>query len=742
MEVFATMVLGLALLFASSMLPALAALRILDPEADQVRRMLMAPAIGVLILLGLAGWSVILSGGFSSIFLLLLIAVLNLFSVRYLLNTQQQVESIAAVADRDLLWLAVALVLFCSLLPLFLFKVPNGVDWIGFSTLANLYASSGHTDLPSPNIGSWTYPPAFPALAALLQVILDIPASDAVHLLGRICLLALILGLGGIADRWGAGTMTMVACALGFGLFVKAHDSGYPTVAAQLGIIFGAFIILRADSQRMLRHDLAIALAILCSGVIHPTGAIYLTLLFIVDAVFRRFGSNASSEKNIRSDIASTIGITIAAIVTLFIFSPRMLDLPVDAEYGWQGGGSLLLFNGPVLLGLGLWSVWRYRCTRQGAVLSAWLASLWLLTFIHLLVGLEILPILTLFSFVLYSMAMHAFHIPLALLAGMLLSPSFSTAENDAADGASVPEWLPKAAISVALIFIIVGQSALLVLSNHQEVLLHAEGDDAIMKHLTALPEGSIVYTEQAHWGYIIEPPEHVMFTSYPILGLVDEKYSIQDLATSAIRADDTDVLGQLGIAYAISSPMSLLGASLVESRYWSVMAEESGARLWSLSSQPDTQAMGMMTTPRESDCRTDCEWRLDPWREHRWWGHENISDHRAFLTEGSIYWRSEVTADMIGRNLSLELYFDAPDDLEVTFSSDCAQDSRTILSEGGWQTIRLQCDPSGEVMNLSVRVEGGGGLWLNPQGLTGRDDRLFDKNGVRIHWIEVQIQD
>ena len=48
---------------------------------------------------------------------------------------------------------------------------------------------------------------------------------------------------------------------------------------------------------------------------------------------------------------------------------------------------------------------------------------MWLLTSIHLIEGLENIPVLSLLSYTLYSMGLHAFHIPLAALVALWLSP-------------------------------------------------------------------------------------------------------------------------------------------------------------------------------------------------------------------------------------------------------------------------------------------------------------------------------
>jgi len=735
MEVLSNTILAIVLIFGLSSIPGLALTRIIDKDCGLRRYLLLNPVLGIFILLALAGLSVLLSGGFSPILLLILVIISNVFAFRYILNAKIMLSSNSNQSNEILLKIAIALILLCSLLPLFLFRVPNGVDWIGFATLTQLYSSTGVAELSHPISVSWTYPPAFPALAAWLQLILDVPASDAVHLLGRLTLLAVILGIGGIAEKWNAAAMTLVATALGFGLFVKAHDSGYPTIAAQAGVIIGIVMTLQNTHKSRLHHAL-LALVVLLTGLIHPTGSTYLVLLIVASMIFR---FRLSKQRDDDALIAVIATISVATFVTLYFFSSKMEGLPIHAEYGWQGGIAMILYNNPLLLALGIWSSWKYKDSMEGGVLGLWLLLLWLLTFLHLLSGFKVLEILTLFSYVLYSMALHAFHIPLALLAGILLSKNAQLNLNEMESEFSIPEWIPRTSIAFCLCFLIIGQSAIIVLSNHQEVLVHSEGDESILAHLGALPSGTVVYTEQAHWGFIIDSPEHVHFTSHPILGIMDDNSDLQDRATSAIRADDGVALKEMGVKYALTSPMSLLGATLVESKWWRPMAVEDGARLWSMGSHPASGQRGMVSTPSEDDCGKGCEWRLEPWREHRWWNHPGLSDHRAFVTEGAIEWTTILPDEMSIHGGTLELYFDAPEGLQIKFILEGGVEMNQITTKGGWQTLVLETSPFGKQVNLSVEVNGGGGLWLNPTGLSGRGDHLFDECGVRIHWVEVR---
>ena len=69
--------IGAGLVFGVSLFPSLAILRILDPFADKFRKILLAPAISLLVTYGLAGWMVITSGKFDLGYLLLLLIIAN-----------------------------------------------------------------------------------------------------------------------------------------------------------------------------------------------------------------------------------------------------------------------------------------------------------------------------------------------------------------------------------------------------------------------------------------------------------------------------------------------------------------------------------------------------------------------------------------------------------------------------------------------------------------------------------------
>ena len=114
----------------------------------------------------------------------------------------------------------------------------------------------------------------------------------------------------------------------------------------------------------------------------------------------------------------------------------------VFTEYGWQGGRPLITFNG-LLLAFAIAAAWKLRKTVEGRLLVSWIALLWVLTSIHLIEGLQDIPVLSLLSYTLYSMGLHAFHIPLAALGALWLSPSTGLNSLESERGLLAVNWDP-----------------------------------------------------------------------------------------------------------------------------------------------------------------------------------------------------------------------------------------------------------------------------------------------------------
>ena len=839
-------IVGGALLFGIGLFPGLVILRVLDPGADRFRRLLLVPALSLMVSYGISGWMVILTGKFDLAVLLLLLIAANGLSIAGLwqrdvvrvrrLSPWERLQEKVEVNDddeedggedagstkvsariegeeetvrieedveeaeekrKDLLrrrasWFPIALAAsaLLALLPLFLFTYPNGVDWIGFSTLSHRLATTGDLTLPAASVGSWTYPPAFPAMCALLESVLRLSPASAVHLVGQLSLLALLWGLAGAADKWGAGAPTLLCMGLAPALFAKAHDSGYPTVASQIGIVLGLLVLLRPVGERSRSHDLLFAVCVIAVGAIHPTGSLYLGTLLLANLLLTRYEAQNNAEVG-RLALTSVILLVLASAIVLLGYAPRLLAEPVFSEYGWQGGLRLLIYNSPILIALALVSFWRGKRSTEVLVLSAWLGLQWLLTLVHLLSGVIFFPIFTLLSYVLYSMALHAFHIPLAVLAGILLAegakltPRLKRISIDEHGEAVVAElleasrrlgaeavvesapsgvddaevekglWIPmelpgptSTALSFGVLALVLLQVfganvVLFELSEHPELRPQTDGDRALMSSLD-LPPGSLIFTEDAHWGDIYDLPADVAVTSFPSLGLVEVQSSIQGKTKQAILSDDHERIQSLGITHALTSPLGTFGAVLAASDHWTIERDVEGSRLWTFEQMPTTRSAlrSSFTYPVEEACVGNCDWRPDPWWMVDMDQFVNRPDHQPVLTEGELSLAAPLARDARDRAVMLHLMVDAPAGLsvEIHVVDSGEHESLSYTTAGGWEQLSLALHTSTDNrIEVTVKVSGGGETWINPTGASGRGDRIFDESGVRLHWVELR---
>jgi len=773
------MFLTAALLLLVTFVPGYALCKVLDASADRMRKIALSPALGLLLAYGIAGvlllsklwtWKLM-----SALLLLLNVVAISRIYRRHeagkVLTSWQKLEramhgevygnteesiSDEVAAQRWLqnqrkpwmLALAAGVVASCLTLPL-LQDIPFGIDWIGFSALTNQIATSGDLSLTGTNSGFWTYPPAYPSLAAWIQETLDIPSAKAVFELGHYSLFVLILGVGGAMDRHGAGAQGVLAMGLGAGLFAKTFDSGYPSVASQLGLVVGLLVLLRPTSTRGKHHTTGFILAFFSVLLIHPTGAIYLGMLMFSHLIIgwsldETYGANIK-----KLLLASSILLTIAGIIALVILAPRMLDTAVFAEYGWQGGRPMFMYNG-ILLVLGLSGAWKMRHSIEGRLLAVWFTGLWVLTSIHLIDGLEQIPVLSLLSYVLYSMGLHAFHIPLAALVALWWSDSTCLTSLDERRSLFTIGWDPHphrfVAAGLAILLLIgtlFGNAVLYQVSQHEELRALSSGDLELREALADLPEGSIVYTENAQWGYVYDAPSNVATTSVPTLGLLHVERSIQSAATTAVYSDLPSQIQTLNITHALSSPLGTVGWTLAKSNYWAPIQERQGSVLWAFDATGSASASHFLRVDT-STCTDACSMRIDPWNEHRFRDTLQLGSQRAFITEGSDSIVSFSSTDGVSGDGEACLVFEARGDLgeiQMTLRSQSNETSLTSAYTAGWHSLCF----NQQNIESTIQVEfdwsndGSAARWLNPLGLSGRGDSLFDSTGLSLHWIEIQ---
>ena len=258
------------------------------------------------------------------------------------------------------------------------------------------------------------------------------------------------------------------------------------------------------------------------------------------------------------------------------------------------------------------------------------------------------------------------------------------------------------------------------------------------------LPAGSVLFTEDAHWGNVYDIDEQIGMTTFPSLGLVDVRVNNQGHARSAILQDDTKTLRELGVTHALSSPMGTFGEVFAISPYWEISRDIDGSRLWILKETPTSRSAASSTFvyPSEQNCIDPCEWRLDPW-----WMVDadqlvNRPDSQPFLTRGEITMTIPLERGSHDQTVKINVMIDAPAGLEVrVYAIDGAEiEARKFTTNGGWQQLTLITKTSlATDFEVLIRVNGGGSGWINPLAITGRGDRLLDHDGVRIHWVELR---
>ena len=760
----------------ASIPPGLALTRILDGAADTFRKSLLCLPLGLLVLYGTSGilfviqiWSIISLT--VSILILEIVSLLFLRRKIHIEKTQhthwQRLEAamhglVLSESEPELeeevqaqRWfqqqrnpmLQILAGLFCAmtLTPLLLLDRPFGVDWVGFGTLAANIQATGSFELPSPNSGLWTYPPAFPSLLAWLSELSGSSIEQSAMLLGHVSLLAILFGIWGSMDRLGAGASSVLAMGGSLALFAKVFDSGYPSVASQLGLIVGLLVVFRPYHSSLRSHIIAFISTAGFTVLIHPTGAIYLACMLLASILMRKSMDEGEQDRSKHVFFSSIIIMSVMFIVALIFFAPRMLEEPVFAEYGWQGGKPMLMYNGPLMI-LAAYGLWLGRKSKEIRLLSLWLGTLWILSFVHLIDGLTNVQILSLMSYTLYSMALHAYHVPLALIVGLIASRSTSLASVDGEKAwlnRDMDPYYKPIISSICLTALIVGSiltAGLFVqLSQHQELHASTSGDERLRIWLEDNPPDSIIYSENIHWGHTYSFATNIETSSIPTLGLLTLNSEIQQDATSAIRNDDISRLRELNIGYAVSSPIGSLAPYLATSPHWSVEKNYDGARYWKLHDAPSPSHVAVVSSLSHGTCieASGCDLNQDPWRNHRYGDLLSLGDNRMVMTkQGQIDWNGAIDDvgisgrfnvcllyEQIGTGLDYSIQFN-----QVTISPD---------DKSGWRFVCAMVQFERQ-LDVSINLENDGEWWINPLGFSGRGEHIIDSTGLRIHHFEV----
>ena len=666
-----------------AILPGFAIARRLDAEGDTTRHLLLAPAFGLLTLLGLSGLAFFL--GLSLTSLTALIVTANLVALAAIRTELNPIPKTIHIDRSPWFWIFTLIAVYLSLIPLSYFT-PMGVDWIGFSVLADSFAKTGGFNNLSPSSGYWIYPPAFPVLAAWLGE----PIHISVFTLGVFCFTALLLGVAAVGEKMGCGHWTILAMLLAPALFAKNLDSGFPTVASQLGLII---VLVMFDEK--LRWGV-IAATSLVVAMIHPTGLIYLSTL-----IFAKMIVSKSERISLAEKIQSRI-LIVSIIFIVIIISPSFDGKAIFAEYGWQGGMPMVFYSG-LLSPLAIWSAWTLRMDMRARIIILWALTNWLITIIHLFEGFIGFSLLSMLSYIMYSMSMHAFHIPLAILVGLRLSKVEAGTASD----------VGRAVMIAALLVSGVAHSSLAELSEHSELHILSKGDIALTEVIDQLPAGSVIYTENEHWGHLYDLPDDVGITAIPTLGILKQDSSIQNAATSAIRYDNIERIKELGITHALVSPKGVMMQYLQASTHWSKIYESGGSKIYVL----EDDNMVSTFIPVIGD-----NMRMDPWASFRNIDPYNLGDTKHFIFEGKHGFPVNDT----------NAYMTC---IMTEFVGDVtAKINGNEYSGSGWHNSCIFAGDGG----FDISIESDYEYWINPLGASGRGDALIDTTGIRIHWIEV----
>jgi len=751
---------------APSILPGWALSTVLDGSSDRFRKVLLAPALGLLLLYGLSGTLVLLDVW--SPWLLAAGCILANFTAYRLIHQRHEVlakrtrwqlleaamhgeiseetdaPSLSKEAEiqlefqrkRPTLLMALSMVVAATaMLSPLVQRLPFGVDWIGFAMLTQQLVLEGNLALPGTNEGFWTYPPAFPSVAAWVATLTGQDAGTAVFHLGHYTLFVLLMGLMGSLDRHGAGAYAMFAMGLGLGLFAKTFDSGFPSVASQLGLVVGILVLFRHTEQRQKHHTIGLCIALYSVALIHPTGAIYLALLLLSHVMHGLAMDNEEQKELVRrlAYVASAF-ITIGFAVALLVIAPRLFDEAVFSEYGWQGGKPLLVYNG-VLLSAAVAAAITLRKTLEGRIATTWFALLWLLSIVHLVEGLRFIPVLSLLSYTLYSMALHAFHVPLGVLVALWWSPDteLSSHLDDAPTPSPMPRVLSMGLIAAVLLGTIFAQAVAFSLAQHDELLAVSPGDLELREALKDI-EGA-VYTENMHWGYIWDAPAQVKTTSIPTLGLVHITASEHANATRAMFLDNFSYFEKHDMHHALTSPLGTMQWELATSPYWAVDRQTDGATLWKLMPDGDAPLL-MLTGIDEADCEA-CDVRLDPWRNHKFRDPLQLGEDRPFLPEGTDgVLKIEPPQHAVRMCLVYEV-IGQTDGLYLQSSTGLARPFHGLRTDAGYHQGCFEVDNASALTDLRFEWDRSEATrWLNPLGLSGRDTVLVDQTGVRLQWL------
>ena len=130
---------------------------------------------------------------------------------------------------------------------------------------------------------------------------------------------------------------------------------------------------------------------------------------------------------------------------------------------------------------------------------------------------------------------------------------------------------------------------------------------------------------------------------------------------------------------------------------------------------------------------------RIDPWNQHRFSSLDNLSDYRAFIEEGKNSNLEFIHNGNTKENATVCMVYEMVGDIDGLNNSFSQFFSR-IWNQFGWNQQCWVMNYGLDNLELAFNWEDSSSEgWLNPTGLSGRSDRIFDTSGIRIHWLEIR---
>ena len=465
----------------------------------------------------------------------------------------------------------------------------------------------------------------------------------------------LLLAFLALCDYHKFGLEGSICIILSAGLFAKTFDSGWPTVASQIGIIMALFLIPNKNQYPIWKQVLIFSILGFAIFSIHPSGGISYLLLCFASLNFREI------TKWSRRQIIQVTSLSLIIFLVLnFILWHYGVSSEINAEYGWQGGIALLLYNG-ILVAIALVAIFQLRTGFVFSnILIKWFLMLWLLSFIQFFEGWKILPSSVLFPYhcIQWEFMLFTYHWHCCQDFGCMkplgkIQRKYQVNKLKALKRVFFGKNVVKSCLqSLLVVLLIASQVAMITMIDHDEMMAQTKGDLRIYELVNELEDGVLVYNENVHWGYSTQLSDNIGMTSFPNLGILNGDNSLQNAATSAITSNNVSRISSLGITHAISSPKGTVGWHLSKSPNWEILADYDGSRLWEFKPNSETSNVSTYIKIEAHDC--DCDKVVDPWNEFRFSDPFNLGDERVELHNGELSITTPIEEALVGQMVSV----------------------------------------------------------------------------------------